>query len=58
MLLRGDGIGPEIVDAALRVVRETGVDLQFHEYGFGWEQFKKSGTMMDPDIIDVGEYVA
>jgi isocitrate dehydrogenase (NAD+) len=36
-LVPGDGIGPEVVDAAVRVVEETGVDIR-------WERFESVGA--------------
>jgi len=51
-VIYGDGIGPEIVSAALQVLEATGLDLEFVELGAGYEYFKKTGKPFEDDIID------
>jgi isocitrate dehydrogenase (NAD+) len=43
-LIRGDGIGPEVVDAALSVLEATGVDISWDEQPAGAEALATEGT--------------
>jgi 3-isopropylmalate dehydrogenase len=59
-VLRGDGIGPEVVDAALRVLNggviSEGVELEYADFQAGAELYKRSGvSMTDADAVAVGE---
>lgn len=46
-LLKGDGIGPEVVDATLAVLRQAaevyGMDLQYEEYEAGARYYRRTG---------------
>ncbi len=50
-LIRGDGTGPELVDAALTVLRATGVRAEFVpcEAGAEWWERNKKGPSFIPD---------
>jgi tartrate dehydrogenase/decarboxylase/D-malate dehydrogenase len=52
----GDGIGPEVVDAALplleRVAGDHGVDVEFTEYDWGSDRYVEEGAMMPDDGLD------
>jgi isocitrate dehydrogenase len=48
-VIRGDGIGPEVVDAALRVMREAGAKLDIEECRAGAEVFKSGDQTGVPD---------
>ncbi|MEM6725362.1 MAG: NADP-dependent isocitrate dehydrogenase [Bacteroidota bacterium] len=39
-IAKGDGIGPEIMDAVLKVIRATGVQLQYDEIEIGEKAYK------------------
>ena len=50
----GDGIGPEVVDAAVRALkvcaeREGGFSLEFHNFDWGSGYYRKHGVMMPED---------
>ena len=52
-VLPGDGIGPEVVDAALRIIEATGVRLEFERREAGAAVFKKGiETGIPPETID------
>jgi tartrate dehydrogenase/decarboxylase/D-malate dehydrogenase len=52
----GDGIGPEVVDAALplleRVAGDHGVDVEFTEYDWGSDRYVEEGAMMPDDGLE------
>ncbi len=48
VLIEGDGIGHEVVPAAVRVLEATGVPFQFVEAEAGWDCFQRHGTAL-PD---------
>lgn len=45
-LLPGDGIGPEVIDAARAVLEATALDVQFEEWPVGWACFQREGTAL------------
>ena len=47
-VLPGDGIGPEIVAQALRVLRKLGLGLEFHEVPVGGAAYALHGDPL-PD---------
>ncbi len=59
-VLRGDGIGPEIVDATLRVVdaaqqRVPGLAVEWVPLPMGWEAIRQSGSAMPaPTVAGLG----
>ena len=56
-VLAGDGIGPEIVGATLRVLEQTAVyhdlDLEFHEALIGGEAYDRTGHPLPPETLAV-----
>src|SRR4051812_36949774 len=51
-VLPGDGIGPEVVDAALEIINATGVDVEFEKCEAGARAFQKGiVTGIPPDTI-------
>jgi tartrate dehydrogenase/decarboxylase/D-malate dehydrogenase len=52
-LLPGDGVGPEVVAEARKVVDALGVGITWTELGWGSAWWHEHGTMMPPDAIDV-----
>ncbi|MCM8813822.1 MAG: isocitrate/isopropylmalate dehydrogenase family protein [Candidatus Omnitrophica bacterium] len=42
----GDGIGPEVSDAARRCVLATGVDIAFEEHNAGADTLEKTGSLL------------
>ncbi|HUW04333.1 MAG TPA: 3-isopropylmalate dehydrogenase [Acidimicrobiales bacterium] len=48
----GDGIGPDIVAAALSVVRATGVEVDITEFDIGATRFLRDGHVLDDDEVE------
>jgi 3-isopropylmalate dehydrogenase len=46
-VIAGDGIGPEIVAEALKVVRATGVDLDVRAFDFGADRYVRDQHVLD-----------
>ena len=55
LVLPGDGIGPEIVDATLDVLREAdrifGLDLTFETAAIGFDSLKTAGATITDDVV-------
>ncbi len=49
-LIPGDGIGPEVIDAACRVIDASGVQIEWERVEAGGEVFARHGTPM-PDYV-------
>lgn len=56
LVLKGDGIGPEIADATLSVLQRTdemfGLGLSFSEMTIGFSALKSSGTTFPKEVLD------
>ena len=46
-MIAGDGIGPEVVEAALRVVRAAGVELDEVRFDIGADRYVRDGHVLD-----------
>jgi len=51
-LIPGDGIGPEVVDACLLVLDETGVRLEYDRVEAGMETMQREGTPLPDRVIE------
>lgn len=51
-LIPGDGIGPEVTDAAVRVVEAAGVDLDWVRVDAGAEVHERVGTPLPDAVLD------
>jgi isocitrate dehydrogenase (NAD+) len=51
-LIPGDGTGPEIAEAARRVIEATGVPVQWDVQEAGLDVFEKEGTPLPQRVID------
>ncbi|MEJ7639977.1 MAG: isocitrate/isopropylmalate family dehydrogenase [Singulisphaera sp.] len=56
-VLPGDGIGPEVMAVALRILREVtagerGPHLEFTEHEAGAEHFRRTGTALPADVLE------
>ena len=51
-VIRGDGIGPEIMDATLHVLDAMGVGLQYEEADAGLIAFEKHGELLPTATMD------
>jgi isocitrate dehydrogenase len=50
---RGDGIGPEIMDATLRIIEAGGADLDIEEISIGEAMYKQGHTAgLSPEALD------
>jgi 3-isopropylmalate dehydrogenase len=48
----GDGIGPEVVAEALKVVRAAGVALEVAEYDLGADHYLRTGEVLPDAVLD------
>ena len=48
----GDGIGPEVVAEALKVVRAAGVTLDTVDYDLGGARYLRDGTVLTDEIVE------
>ena len=51
-LITGDGVGPELADAAKRCVEATGVEIEWDIQTAGMEVYEEEGTPLPPRVID------
>jgi homoisocitrate dehydrogenase len=51
LVIPGDGIGREVMPAAVEVLRATGLPLQFVEAEAGWGCFERSGVSLPPETL-------
>ena len=51
-VIGGDGIGPEVVAEALKVVAATGVELDTVEYDLGGARYLRDGTILPDSVLD------
>jgi len=51
-LIPGDGTGPEITEATVKVVEATGADIEWDEVNAGADVYEKEGTVMPQTVID------
>lgn len=58
-VIPGDGIGPEVVDQALRVLRKLHPDLSTTEFDFGARRYHATGELLtDEDMASLREHDA
>ena len=51
-VIAGDGIGPEVVAEALKVVRAAGADLDAVDYDLGGARYLRTGEVLPDDVLD------
>jgi 3-isopropylmalate dehydrogenase len=51
-VIGGDGIGPEVVAEALKVVRATGVDIDTTEFDLGGARYLRTGEVLPDEVLD------
>jgi isocitrate dehydrogenase (NAD+) len=51
-LIPGDGIGPEVSDAAVRVLRASGVVIEWERQDAGVTAFKRHGASLPVEVLD------
>ena len=52
VLLPGDGIGPEIVDAVTEILDAAGAELNYHKYEIGAQEYERNGKLIPDETID------
>jgi 3-isopropylmalate dehydrogenase len=51
-VIGGDGIGPEVIAEALKVVAAAGVDLQLTNYDVGGARYLRTGEVLPDSVLD------
>ncbi|MGA0834412.1 MAG: isocitrate/isopropylmalate family dehydrogenase, partial [Candidatus Kapaibacteriota bacterium] len=51
-LIKGDGIGPEIADALIRIFNAANVPVEFEEAIAGLEAIEKFGNGVPPETLE------
>jgi isocitrate dehydrogenase (NAD+) len=51
-LIPGDGIGPEIIAATVRVIEATGIDVEWETHIMGAQALEKFGTTLPEETIE------
>ncbi len=51
-LIPGDGIGPELADAAVTVLEATGVSFEWHRVDAGERMLERHGTPLPDSVLD------
>ncbi|RMG03848.1 MAG: isocitrate dehydrogenase (NAD(+)) [Acidobacteria bacterium] len=51
-LIPGDGIGPEIIAATVRVVEASGADIEWETHIIGAQAFEKQGTTIPEEALE------
>jgi 3-isopropylmalate dehydrogenase len=51
-IIGGDGIGPEVVAEALKVVAAAGVELDTVDYDLGGARYLRDGTVLPDEVLD------
>ena len=51
-LIPGDGIGPEVTEAVVRILAEAGVSIEWERYEAGVTAFERTGRALPPELIE------
>jgi isocitrate dehydrogenase (NAD+) len=51
-LIPGDGIGPEVAEATVRVLEAAGAELEWDRHIAGKEAVEKTGNPLPPEVLD------
>ncbi|MCX7620163.1 MAG: 3-isopropylmalate dehydrogenase [Acidimicrobiales bacterium] len=51
-VIGGDGIGPEVIAEALKVVDATGVEVETVDYDLGGARYLRDGTILPDEVIE------
>src|SRR3954453_21610697 len=51
-LIPGDGIGPEVSSAVVRIVEATGVDIKWETHYAGAQALEKFGSTLPDDLLE------
>ncbi|HEY6137044.1 MAG TPA: 3-isopropylmalate dehydrogenase [Thermoanaerobaculia bacterium] len=48
----GDGIGPEVIDAGMRILEALDLDLEFTRFNWSADEYLRTGVSMPPGAMD------
>jgi len=51
-LIPGDGIGPEVTQATVRILEATGVKFEWESFQVGSDAFEKYGEYIPKEVIE------
>ncbi|MBV9494584.1 MAG: 3-isopropylmalate dehydrogenase [Acidobacteria bacterium] len=51
-VVAGDGIGPEVIDAGMRILDKIDADLAFTYFGWNADEYLRTGISMPPGAMD------
>jgi isocitrate dehydrogenase (NAD+) len=51
-LVPGDGIGPEVTEAVLRIIQAAGVSVQWERHDAGVVAFERTGTALPAELVE------
>ena len=51
-LIPGDGIGPEVTEAVVRILTAAGVEIEWERHDAGVVAFKRYGQTLPPELLD------
>ena len=51
-VVRGDGIGPEVIDVGLKVIEAAGVGLETVDYDLGGARYLRDGTVLPDSVLE------
>ncbi|MDG2112323.1 MAG: isocitrate/isopropylmalate family dehydrogenase, partial [Actinomycetota bacterium] len=51
-VIGGDGIGPEVTDVALAVMRAAGAELETTDFRLGGFRYLEDGTVLPDETLD------
>lgn len=51
-LMKGDGIGPEICDAVIRILKAADADVVFEEFEVGEAEYKRNGELIPKEAYE------
>lgn len=52
VLLKGDGIGPEITDSVVEILDKANANLTYHEFDIGQTSLDKNGVLIPDDTLE------
>ena len=55
-LIPGDGIGPEVIAAAIRILDASGVKFEWERFSVGADAFEKSGEYIPKELVESIEH--
>jgi 3-isopropylmalate dehydrogenase len=51
-VIPGDGIGPEVISAGMRILERLKLDLEFVQFGWNADEYLRTGISMPPGAMD------